>query len=276
MDTRRPSRQIMDLPSHSSKQLPPGRATGAPTRDELFAYLSSLALMQSHSEIRSQTDSSKRLPDPKTIQAKRKPSKRGDSTSRSHGRITFSLANTSYPISRFERDLKSAAFQEDYIVVALSFEAALTSDGSGIIQNVYSNLPTSVSNWSSFVAIWDEYRVLNFRVRYTPTWSTGGSSATYWPAIAVVVDRNDATALTGYTSAAMRFASAKEFQTQKPFFTDCPMSLTSEEDGFIGTASGVPVATNWIKYYATGATPSLTIGRVMTTLLIQFRGRGLT
>ncbi len=153
----------------------------------------------------------------------------------------------------------------------LGKDLALTSDGAGLITSVLSDDPTSDQNWSSYAGTFDEFRVLCTIVKFSPLWSTGGSTQTFWAPIAHVVDRSDATALTAY-SLAERYESHKKTPGQKPFTVTVPMNST-EESSFQSTTGYT--AKNWIKFYSSGNTVSLTVGRLDICHIVQFRGLGI-
>ncbi len=157
------------------------------------------------------------------------------------------------------------------VTARLAMEAALTTSGSGEITSVFTNSPTSAQNWSSWSGTFDEYRVLATRVMVRPLTIIGGSTASFKAPIAHVVDRTDATALTGY-GLSTRYDSFAETPGDKPFQVTMIMS-SAEEAAFIPIGTSSPTA--WIKFYSSGNTVSTTVGRVTTLYLVQFRGTGI-
>jgi len=153
----------------------------------------------------------------------------------------------------------------------LGYDTAVTSDGSGIINAVFSNVPTGAQNWSSYASVFDEYRVLGMEISFCPLWASGGSSAQYWAPISHVVDRSDSTALTGY-SLAERYDSHVRTAGQKGFKHIVQMNST-DGSGFIDIGSSS--ATAWIKLFSSGNSLSLTVGRMDVKYVVQFRGLGI-
>ncbi len=160
----------------------------------------------------------------------------------------------------------------DLHTTTLIVDAALTTDGSGLIQSVFSDNPNGVANWSSYVSVFSEYRILIMKIEFDPLWAAGGSTSIFWAPIAHVVDNDDATALTAYSVAA-RYSSCTKSPGQRGF-THSALMEGSSESAFQPTAN--PSATKWIKFYSSGNTASTTIGRIQQVFVVQFRGKGIT
>lgn len=176
-------------------------------------------------------------------------------------------AATAFPQSMLEPMLRQAHLANYPFTLRCGFDQALTSDGAGAIATVISNSPVQVQNWTNMAAVFDEYRVLAFIVRFEPYWTV---NCTFAP-IASVIDRSDATALTGY-GLAERYESHHKAMGKAQWTQSWFMSEPLESD-FISTAS--PTANGWIKAYSSGNTASFTFGRYDVVLLVQFRGLGI-
>lgn len=173
----------------------------------------------------------------------------------------------------YAQAVKSYGHSElDLHTTTLIVDTALTSDGSGLIHSVFSDNPNGVANWTSFVSVFSEYRILCFQIEFDPLWAAGGSTSLFWAPIAHVVDNDDSTALTAYSVAA-RYSSCTKSPGQRRF-THTAMMEGSSEAAFQPTAS--PAATKWIKFYSSGNTVSTTVGRVQSLYVVQFRGKGIT
>ncbi len=174
---------------------------------------------------------------------------------------------TQFPLNHFSASLKGAA-EEDYLfTVRLGFDQAVTSDGAGAIATVISNTPVQAQNWTGYAAVFEEYRVLAMKVTFEPFWTV---NCTFAP-VASVIDRSDATALTGY-GLAERYASHKKAMG-KARFTQTVNMMSVEDASFVITSG--PAANSWVKLYSSGNTASFTFGRLNVTLLVQFRGVGI-
>jgi hypothetical protein len=150
--------------------------------------------------------------------------------------------------------------------------ADYTVDGSGIGANVYGSSPSSSQQWSSLNDVWDEFRVLALKVEFSRTFASGSTNYV-WKPMMVVCDRNDATALNSYNTTS-RFESLEMHPGASEKWSKMMAMIGVEDSGFQSTDS--PSSVYWIKTYTFGNSASFTIGTVVTTYLVQFRGRGIT
>jgi len=176
-----------------------------------------------------------------------------------------------YPISRWPSDVTRCRNGNSTYTMCIQTETALTSSGSGIIASVFPDVVTSVNNWLSLAAVFDAHRVLGFQVHFSSLHQAGGATATFFAPIATVIDRSDSTVLASYLSAA-QYSSFIEHAGGKSFSVLSAMAST-EDASFQSTAN--PQARAWIKFYSTGNTISLTVGRVTISYLVQFRALGV-
>lgn len=187
--------------------------------------------------------------------------------------IELDSENCFYPPKLFHQFVREFDNAEEarLMTLKLGSEDPVTTSGSGILNAVYNNSPTNASNWAGYASVFDEFRVLGFQVAFRPLKGIGGTSSLFWAPITSVIDRSDATALTGYTLAA-RYQSRKE----APGMTSWTQTATmqSVEDGsFLPT--NAPVANTWVKIYSSGNANSTTVGRIEVTYVVQFRGLGI-
>lgn len=164
-----------------------------------------------------------------------------------------------------------ASRQQDLHTVLMSRDDVLITDGSGQLATVYSNDPSVSSAWGSLAGIYDEYRVLAFRLDVMPSDIIGGSASTIRQAIAVVTDYDTSAPLTGYTLA-NQYSSCKEFQPGKKFSYRAYMS-GFENSQYISTGSASP--TFWVKLWSSGNTTSLKAANARAVWVVQFRGKGI-
>ncbi len=182
-------------------------------------------------------------------------------------RVELDPGSTDFPVSDWNKCITQAKNEDYLFTVRLGFDQAMTSDGSGAIATVISDSPVQGQNWTNYAAVFDQARVLCMKVTFEPFWTV---NCTFAP-LASVVDRSDATALTGY-GLAERYSSHKKTAGQKINRQIVNMSGSGESD-FFSTAS--PVARHWVKFYGSGNTASFTFGRLNVELLVQFRGVGI-
>ncbi len=176
-----------------------------------------------------------------------------------------------FPMYQAINIIKEGATGSFLATFRLGQDQALTTDSAGLVQSVFSNSPTSAQNWSSYAAVFDEYRVLAQIVKFEPLWATGGSSTIFWAPIARVVDRSDSTPLTSY-ALAERYDSHKKAPGQRKWKTSWNMN-SIEEASFTSTTTST--ANAWIKIYSSGNTISTTVGRMDIQYVVQFRGLGI-
>lgn len=152
----------------------------------------------------------------------------------------------------------------------LVFTGALASTAGGIIDSFYSDDPNSygLSEWTSLIALWKEYRILGYKVAYFPN-NRYSKSTTVCAPVIVVADRDSAAALGSYQTAASHASS--EIRSLEDPWTRSMKSIGSEEMQFRSTSS--TLATKWIKFYSDGLSVSTSYGRFVVSLMIQFRNR---
>lgn len=147
--------------------------------------------------------------------------------------------------------------------------STLVSSGSGVINSVFSNDPSGYNDWSSFAAVWDEYRVLGMTVHYAPYNRYNQSLSIIVGPVFLFIDRDDGTVQTT-EALALNYESVKMKNLADPWKITAKMAGVAEAT-FITTAT--PVANLWIKSYASGLTNSITYGKTYISALVQFRGR---
>jgi len=178
------------------------------------------------------------------------------------------------PKAEVTRQLRGdlSATESRPITLVLGADQAITSDGSGLIQTVISTAPGNCSNWSNYITVFDEFRVLAVQLTFEPTWGTGGATTIFFADIASAIDRDDSVAMTSY-NVAERYTSHKQVPGQKTFRQT--YTIQSVDEGiFIQTVSS-PTGLAWIKLYSSGNTISTTVGRADIRYVVQFRSLGI-
>lgn len=173
------------------------------------------------------------------------------------------------PISHLQAIDRWGRVGTDCYTLRVAYEIAFATDAAGKTIIVLSNLPTGFANWASFVTVFDEYRVLGAHVQLRPI-EFNGSVVVQAPVISLI-DYDSAASLTTYGQAG-QYASAIETPGGKRLDRWFAMS-GSENAQFISTNS--PVANWWIKFFSTGNTVSMDIGRLRIDFFLQFRGLGI-
>lgn len=148
--------------------------------------------------------------------------------------------------------------------------SAATSSGAGVIATTFTTNPNGTNGWSSWVALFDEYRVLALELKFVPLWHTlptGVAGGT----LLMVVDHDSVAALSSFNNAC-------NYESLKTGSIDRPMTHTYRLDGtlesnFINTSS--PTGLQGVKVYANGLSNSTQYGNFIGTFLIEFRGKGV-
>lgn len=187
-------------------------------------------------------------------------------------RAILSPASVEYDMKYWKRDVKAATNEglRTYQFV-LRDDFALTTDGSGVLADVFSNNPSVCAEWADLAAYFEQYRVLAFVIQDAALEITGGATATYRQAISTVIDRTDATALTSY-DLADEYDGVQQHSANNPIFRAIPMA------GVTASAFkpvGAPTADAWTKMFSSGNSASITLAHVTRIYLVEFWGTGI-
>jgi hypothetical protein len=148
--------------------------------------------------------------------------------------------------------------------------SAATSSGAGVINTTFTTNPNGTNGWSSWVALFDEYRVLALELKYIPLWSvlpTGVNGGTF----IMVVDHDSVIALTSFNNAC-NYESFKIGPIDRGIKKTYRMNGTLESN-WINTSS--PTGLQGVKTYCNGLSNSTQYGNFIGTFLIEFRGKGV-
>jgi len=192
-------------------------------------------------------------------------SRRSRKGSKKNAKSGFSVSDTAVvykgpvvpPLFKQERETR---------VEVMRLDTDVTATAGGVVANVIGSNPASYANWTQWSATYDEYRVLAMSVHFEP-YNRFNSAINQSP-FYVVVDRADATALTSY-AVALEYSSVMLTNTSERWTKSVKMAGT-EDAAWIPIATGVSAL--YVKMYAGILTASMAIGRLSTTVLVQFRG----
>jgi len=156
--------------------------------------------------------------------------------------------------------------------VELHAGGVLTSTAGGVIDtNVSSNtVRTLGDDFSSWAALYREYRVLAIRLEYHPDVIGASIAAILYKPVYSVVDRLDAAAIAAYANVESN-TSLRIFTLNTAWFREAKMEDTSEAD-FISVGAD-PTSFFVCKYFATGLTATTQYGRFLYRYILQFRTR---
>jgi len=157
----------------------------------------------------------------------------------------------------------------DTYTTRLSYEILMTTDSAGKFIVTLSNLPSGFANWSNYVNVFDEYRVLGAHLMIKPS-KFNGQLVTQTPVV-TLIDYDSSANITSYGQAG-QYASSME--TPGGMKVDRWFVMSGSENAQFVTTSA-PVATWYLKFFSTGSTVSMDLGRVRVDFFIQFRGLGI-
>jgi len=156
---------------------------------------------------------------------------------------------------------------ETYVV---GYNGTVTSSAAGVINNVYANGQTQLSNcanWASIAGSYAECRILAWKAVFFPYNRYSKSIASTEPGVRTL-DRANGTALTS-TADGQVHESCKMMSLEDPW-TETIRMQGVEESSFQPITTFAAV--NWIKLYASSVTISTSFGQVFLTYRIQVRG----
>jgi len=161
--------------------------------------------------------------------------------------------------------------EPEIIRVEVHSGGAVTSSGGGVVDtNVTSStVRTLGDDFSSWAAVYREYRVLSIRVEYHPDVTGASIAAILYKPVYTVVDRLDASASTSYANIESN-TSLEIFTLQVPWMREAKMSDTLESN-FVSVAQDGAIYS--IKYFSTGLTATTTYGRYLYRYVLEFRTR---
>jgi len=180
-------------------------------------------------------------------------------------------SSSRFDLAKIPALLRAGAQEDRLITLRLGDDFTVLSDGSGICATVQSCTPIGCGNWSSYVATFDEYRVLAVIFEFEPITAVGGSSISFYAPISHVFDRDSTGPLTSYTLAS-RYSSWGEARGQARFRKVISMESV-EESTFVSMATTKTLG--WLQLYSSGNAASTGLGRMKMTCLVQFRGLGI-
>jgi len=171
-----------------------------------------------------------------------------------------------------DKVLRRSQNGNDLYTMLISVDNPVNTDGSGNNALVIPVTGTNLANWANLKLVFDEFRVLAWRVVFYPTKISGGSSVSLQAPIFSVLDYDSATPLNS-TALANKYASCRIHAPDKRFERTYIMS-GAENAQFITTLGTLPVY-GYIKLWTTLNSASINLGQAMSYAVIQFRQRAL-
>ncbi len=145
----------------------------------------------------------------------------------------------------------------------------VTTNVSGIVNDVVGNNPAGFAEFSNFQALWSEYRVLAVEYTYVPSYKNVQGTIAFGPCV-FTWDRYNNTALAS-------IAGAYEQDSAIPMTlgNKCHRILKMHDtlDAEFRSTNPGTTDTWWFKVYGSGYSNSTTYGILYMKALVQFRGR---
>ncbi len=168
-------------------------------------------------------------------------------------------------------DTPSMREQLDLHTFPLRICNVIASSAGGVLATVFDAAAQAgtANAWAELSAIFEEYRILAFRVHLLPInkYATG---TTNFPMLSVI-DRRNSTALSSLGEAAS-YASAKEHIIGNTITRVARME-GFDESSWTLTTTTVPAAANmYVKLYGSGLAASTNYYQYLNTVVVQFRG----
>ena len=162
----------------------------------------------------------------------------------------------------------------DSHTIVITNGGLVAASAAGVLETVFTPQAqaSANTNWAALVGLFGEYRILAFKLAFSPL--SGFYNATVTNSISpfyTVVDRNTATALTS-EGQALGYSSCMMVDPYKHWSREVRMEQL-EEAQFISTSSS-PAGdeTFYIKCYGAGNTANALMAKFVSYVVVQFRG----
>ncbi len=162
----------------------------------------------------------------------------------------------------------------DTQLIQMGYGGTLTTSAGGVLASVLdsSASATSSQDWAQAAAMYKEYRILSYTVKFVP-WNkynqpTTSALAPVWS----IVDRADNTAVASISSASSN-ESAELHDPSETFQRVVKMSGQDEAQWILTSATPASSSRLYIKLYSAGNVASTNLYDYFAVVLVQFRGR---
>jgi hypothetical protein len=168
---------------------------------------------------------------------------------------------------------RQAGQQNDAVVRRLSSSGTITSTAATLVTTIINLNPSSFNDWSNFVNLYDEFRILGVRLRLFCSQQNSLTAAS--PVCVMVFDNDDTSSvLTGILNALdyrvqTQFAAVWDNQSF-PTIT-AYRTLTAANGNWLTTASPSLLPCS-VKFYGAGLTASTAYWSYTVELVCEFRG----
>ncbi len=161
----------------------------------------------------------------------------------------------------------------DLHTFVLVFNGTIASDGTGKIQTVFDcySQASSAADWAGLTGLFKEYRILGFKIIYSP-WNQYSKPTTVTTApLRSVIDRTSSTALASLSDASS-YSSNKIHSLENAFSRSVRMDGVDESQWILSSGSPATTSRLYIKFFANGLSNTTTYGDYTSYIVVQFRG----
>lgn len=185
------------------------------------------------------------------------------------------FAQTPINAITYKGPFNSPALMEasDLHTFVLVFNGTIASDGTGKIATVFDGYSqaSSAADWAGLSGLFKEYRILGFKVIYSP-WNQYSKATTVVTApVRSIVDRTSSTALTSLSDASS-YSSCKIHSLENPFSRSVRMDGVDESQWILSGGSPATTSRLYIKLFSNGLSNTITYGDYTSYIVVQFRG----
>lgn len=155
---------------------------------------------------------------------------------------------------------------------------AMSTDGSGVMNDVINNDPSGYQDWSALASLFDSYKTLGIKIRYTPDLPNDTSTTTSFKGLYVYGDPDSTTAVTSINEA-IQYQNCKVFNMYRPwsYYYKIPSATSVANNGIVLSGGFRDAATTTarccIAFMGSGFDLSTTYGTAMVTLYVALKNR---
>jgi hypothetical protein len=150
----------------------------------------------------------------------------------------------------------------------------IAADGTGVLAAVLDSSASlsSSPDWTSVQALWTEYRILSYHVKFCPWNKFNLPTTSVVTPIATVLDRASTTALASYSDAS-GYSSVELHDPSTSFSRTIQMDDVGEANFTLTSTSPANADRMFIKIYSSANTNSIVLYDYLAFIKIQVKGR---
>jgi len=160
----------------------------------------------------------------------------------------------------------------DAIIIRMSIAySSITGGSTGLVVSLNNTQVSTLSEWASYAALYEEYRVLGFEMDYLPNYPGGNSAVVHGSGVRFTTHSSD-TFVTPSLATCVQHANWKPFYSGVQFKEEWKMA-SIEEAGFYNTSNPSTLLLGECFAIAPTCSSTSAYGQIIGTFVVQFRGR---